>query len=167
MPRPIRVHVEGALYYISCRAIEKTALFKDQADYEAYLQLLETYRSQFGFKLFAYALLPDQLHLCLELTNKATISTVMHAINSRYTKYYGKRYGHAGHLFQERFKATLMEKTPALLRLTGYLHTLPLRLGMVRELQAYRWSSSLHYLTAAEPERSDAAGRQAPVLWPL
>ena len=149
MPRPARVHVEGALYYISCRAIEKAALFNDRADYETYLDLLASYRSQFGFKLFAFALLPEELHLCLELTNETTISTVMHAVNSRYTKYYGKRYGHTGHLFQERFKLTVVEKAPNLLRLTGYLHSAPRRSGVTDgSLEQYPWTSYPAYLAA-------------------
>ena len=129
MPRPPRIHVEGALYYVTSRALEPNALFRDRSDYETYLDLLKGYQEQFGFKLFAYVLLPDQLHLCLELTGPTTISAIMHALTSRYTKYVNKRYGHAGHLFQERFKSTLLEKGLWLLRLTGYLHTLPQRCG--------------------------------------
>ena len=134
MPRPLRIHVEGALYYVTSRALEPNALFRDRSDYETYLDLLKGYQEQFRFKLFAYVLLPDQLHLCLELTGPTTISAIMHALSSRYTKYVNKRYGHAGHLFQERFKSTLLEKGLWLLRLTGYLHTLPQRCGVTGEI---------------------------------
>ena len=150
MPRPVRVHVEGALDYVTSRASEDTVLFRDARDYEAYRKLLLSYQERYGFKLFAYVLLPDQLHLALELTNSATISAIMHAINSRYTKHMATRYGHTGHLFQERFHLTLIEKAPSLLRLTGFLHQLPQRKGVAGDLREYPWSSYLSYLAAGE-----------------
>ena len=149
MPRPLRVHLtEGALQYVTSRAVEGTPLFRSERDYETYLKLLKQYQAQYGFKLFAFVLLPDHLHLCLELTNGTTLSTIMHAINSRYTKYVAKRYGHSGHLFQERFRLTIVEKAPYLLHLIGYLHTHPVRSHLAADVTAYQWSSLQQYLSA-------------------
>ncbi len=148
MPRPPRIHLEGALSYITSRALEDRRLFRDDRDYRTYLEFLQHYQRQFAFKLFAFMLLPNHLHLCLELTNSTTVSTIMHALNSRYTKYFAKRYGHTGHLFQERFQLTVMEKAPLLLRVTSYLHTYPLRSGLVEDGGTYPWSSYPGYLAA-------------------
>jgi REP element-mobilizing transposase RayT len=150
MPRPTRVHVPGALCLVTCRAAEGTRLFDDAKDYEAYEALLQEYHARFGFKLYAYTLLPDELSLCLEPAADTTVSTIMHAISSRYTKYVIKRHGRTGHVFQERFRLTLIEKAPWLLRLTGYLHTLPRRSGVTTDVTGYRWSSCPSYLTAGE-----------------
>jgi REP element-mobilizing transposase RayT len=133
---------------VTSRALEGTALFKDARDYETYLALLKAYQERFGFKLFAFVLLPDHLHLCLELPNGITISAIMHALNSRYTKYVTKRYGRIGHLLQDRFKLTVIEKAPSLLRVTGYLHTHPLLSRVADGLGGYRWSSYATYLAA-------------------
>ena len=141
MPRPHRIHLEGALNYVTSRALEGFTLFKDDRDYQTYLELVTEYRQRFGFKLFAYVLLPDHLHLCVEATNGTTISAIMHALNSRYTKYYNKRYGHAGHVFEGRFRLTLIEKASSLLQVTGYLHTHPRRSGLGMDVSGYRWSS--------------------------
>lgn len=148
MPRPVRVQVEGAVSYVTSRATGNLALFRDQKDFETYRTILLEYKAQFGFKLFAAVLLPGELHLAIEPSPAASLSTIMHAITSRYTKHYGKRYGHSGHLFQSRFKLTLMEKAPSLLRLTGYLHTLPRRCGASDDVETYRWSSIACYLAA-------------------
>lgn len=158
MPRPPRIHLIGALYYVSARVLEGAVLFRDARDYQHYLELLMGYREQFGFKLFAFVLLPDHLELCVELTGPVTISEIMHALNSRYTKYYNKRYGHAGHLFQERFRSTLAEKGQALLPLTGYVHTLAARSGVASDVRAYRWSSLPSYVAGLHGEAASAAG---------
>jgi hypothetical protein len=71
---------------------------------------------------------------------------MMQAVNSRYTKYVAKRYGHAGHVFQHRFRATILEKSQYLLRLTGYLHLHPHRAKLCANAAQYRWSSYAQYL---------------------
>ena len=149
MPRPTRVHVDGALCLVTCRAMEGTILFQEPRDYETYLALLQEYRQRYGFKLFAYVLLPDHLALCVEPAGGTTVSTFMHALNSRYTKYVIKRHSRTGHVFQERFKLILIEKAPWLLRITGYLHTHPRRSGLTSDIEEYRWSSYPSYLAVS------------------
>ena len=73
MSRSIRVHVEGALGYVTSRAAEGVVLFRDARDYQTYLALLEEYRRRYGFKVFSYCLLSEELHLCVELPAKTTI----------------------------------------------------------------------------------------------
>ena len=151
MPRPVRVHLPGSLYFVTCKAAEGLSLFKDSADYETYIAYLKNYREQYGFKLFAYALIPGEAQLLVELTSEKTISEIMHALNSRYTKHFVKRYDHMGHVFQERFRSTLIEKTAsALVELTAVVHRLPQESGNAPEASAYRWSSYASYLAAEE-----------------
>ena len=122
MPRPPRLHVQGALYYVTSRGIEGRPIFRDARDYDTYLELLKAYKQTHRFQLFAFALFPNQLQLCLQVNGDSTMSAVMHALNSRYTKYANKRHERSGHVFQERYRAVVVEKDPYLLRLTRYIH---------------------------------------------
>lgn len=148
MPRPLRVHMIGALYYVTSRSAEGQTLFRDERDFLSYLDLIGRAYAQGGVRIYAYLLLPDQLHLCLEPTGELTVSAFMHGVNSRYTKYFAKRHGRTSHLFQDRFKSTLLEKSPNLLRVTGYLHQLPVLSGAAADAAAYRWSSISSYVGA-------------------
>ena len=47
----------------------------------------------------------------------------------------------AGHLFQGRYKAILVQKETHLLELSRYVVLNPMRAGMVDELKDWRWSS--------------------------
>jgi hypothetical protein len=89
----------------------------------------------------------------------------MHDVTSCYTKYYNKHYQKAGHLFQSRYKATLIEKRPhELLRLSAYMHRLPgCLLGL--DAEAYPYSSWQQYAGAAiHPALSIDPEQQAEVL---
>jgi len=144
MPRAPRINIEGALYYITTRALQGQSLFGDGEDYAAYLELLAKYRQQHKAKLFAFVLLPAHAHLLLETpASGGTLSEIMHNITSAYTKYYNKKYNRQGHLFRGRYRATIVEKEPNLARLTRYIHRNPPQVGHGAD---YPYSSLGHYI---------------------
>jgi hypothetical protein len=56
--------------------------------------------------------------------------------------YFNRRYKKTvGHLFQGRYKAILCDKDAYLVSLVKYIHLNPIRAGVVRTLDSYRWSS--------------------------
>lgn len=125
MPRLPRINLEGAIYYVTSKSAQNQELFKDKADYKMYLELLAKYKAEHKFKLFSYCLLPDRLHLLIETSDDATISEIMHDLNSIYTKYFNGRYQQKGHLFEARFNSVLVEKAEYLLKMTRHIHEMP------------------------------------------
>ncbi len=159
MPRPPRILLEDALYYITSRCIYNQDIFKEESDYNTYFELLKKYKEQYKFKLYAYALLPSHFHLLLELPDqsqdvfKGGISEIMHGLNSSYTKYFNGKYGRKGHLFRDRFKTALVEKDPYLLKLTAYIHLNPQKLNLAFSFQDYPYSSYSLYINKEIPLR--------------
>ncbi len=90
-----------------------------------YIELLSKYKSQHKFLLYSFCLLPDRLSLLIETSDDATISEIMHDLNSLYTKYFNGRYQKRGHLFESRFRSVLVEKQNFLLKMTRFIHQLP------------------------------------------
>lgn len=153
MPRPPRIYLEKALYYVTSRGDHNQPIFKCAEDYGAFLDSLKKYKAQYKFKLFAYCLLAGHFHLLLELPmqkeeerQRGILSSIMHDINSSYTKYFNGRYNRKGHLFRERYKATLVEKEPYLLKLTAYIHLNPQKLNLSPDPRQYPYSSYAPYL---------------------
>ncbi len=123
MPRLPRIRLEGAIYYVTSRASQNEQIFKDKEDYRMYLDLVSKYKSQHKFKLFSYSLHADRLELLIETGDDATISDIMHDLNSLYTKYFNGRYQKHGHLFESRFRSVLVEKARYLLAVTKKMHS--------------------------------------------
>ncbi|MCK5082950.1 MAG: transposase [Candidatus Omnitrophica bacterium] len=147
MPREPRIYIENVLYLVTAKGDEDRDLFNDSQDFNAYLKSLSEYKREYGFKLFAFVLLPKSLCLLVELKNNVTISTIMHDLNSRYTKTYNGRYGKKGHLFRSRFKSVLIEKDDYLLRISRYVHLLPKDSGIADDPAEYLYSSFSSYLS--------------------
>lgn len=141
-----RINVQDALYYVTSRGDNNENIFKDDNDYAIYIDLLKKAKEQFGFKLFAYALLPNHLHLLIQLKEGTSISQIMHYLHSNYTKQFNKKHEKQGHLFQERYKLILAEKEKYLKDIVTYIHLNPVLLGLTVDLKNYVFSSYPFYM---------------------
>lgn len=144
MARQPRIEYPGALYHVISRGIERRNLFRDQADHERYLGLLEKSVARFGFRLYAYCLMSNHVHLAVE-TGRLPLSRIMRSINTTYASYFNVRHQRSGYLFQGRYKAFLVDADGYLLSLIRYIHENPVKAGIVSATKDYRWSSHLSY----------------------
>lgn len=87
----------------------------------------------------------NHVHLLLEVS-ETPLSRVMQVLQFRYTRYFNRRYGKVGHLFQGRYKAILCDRDAYLLELIRYIHLNPVRSRAVKDLERYRWTSHVNYL---------------------
>ena len=74
--------------------------------------------------LVCYALLPNHFHLLVK-QNKNTINTFMNSLGTRYAMYFNRKYHRKGVLFQDVYKAVLVETNEQLLHLSRYIHINP------------------------------------------
>ena len=124
-------------------------IFHHDADRQRYLSLLQEVKTRYGLKLYAYVLMGNHVHLLMEV-GAVPLSKIMQNLQFRYTRYYNRRYRKVGHLFQGRYKAILCDRESYLLELVRYIHLNPLRAGLIREIDRYRWSSHPIYLRGDE-----------------
>lgn len=142
-----KIYIEGALYSVTSRGDNEEVIFKEKGDYEKYLELLKKYKEHYGFKLYAFCLMPNHLHLLFELKPNLTISDIMHDLNANYTKYFNAKYARKGHLFQERFKMNILEKEFYLTDIITYIHLNPISSGLVKDIADYPYSGYSYHIT--------------------
>jgi REP element-mobilizing transposase RayT len=156
MARKPRVEFEGAFYHVIVRGNQRQRIFRDDRDRLRYLERVERYRQRYHFKICAYVLMSNHVHLLLE-TGTTPLSKILHGIQFTYTQYYNRRYGTVGHLFQGRYKAIVCDRDAYLLELVRYIHLNPARLKKPQDLADYRWSSHHAYLGMKGPIAVDTA----------
>lgn len=145
MARPLRLQYLGAFYHISSRGNERKAIFRSEADRKKFISYLESAHERYHALIHCYCLLDNHYHLLLE-TPRGNLSQILHHINGAYTTYFNVKRKRAGHLFQGRFRAILVEKEVYGQELSRYIHLNPLRAGMVENLADYPWSSYAYYV---------------------
>ena len=140
MGRPLRIEFEGACYHVTSRGNEQKDIFKSKRDREKFLGYLESAVFRYGAIIHAWCLMTNHYHLLLE-TPRGNLSQIMRHINGAYTNYYNAKRKRAGHLFQGRYKAILIEADAYLVELSRYLHLNPVRAKIVAKPENYPWSS--------------------------
>ncbi|MBI2361216.1 MAG: transposase, partial [Deltaproteobacteria bacterium] len=144
MARPVRIEFPGAVYHVITRGNNRQAIFRDDHDRARYLEKLRFYCEQKRVELLCYCLLSNHIHLLLE-TPQGNLSKLMQPFQTSYTVYFNRRHRCTGHLFEQRYKALLVDKDNYLLQVSRYIHLNPVGAGIVRRPQEYRWSSYAAY----------------------
>ena len=144
MSRPLRIEYPGAFYHVISRGNARQKIFLSESDKEKFLSYLETGVEQFRYKVHAYCLMDNHYHLLLE-TAFPNLGKTLQRLNSSYTTYYSKKRKRVGHLLQGRPKVLLVEKDSYAQELSRYIHLNPVKAGIVRLPEAYRWSSYPYY----------------------
>lgn len=70
----------------------------------------------------------------------ADISEYVRAIKQTFSRWYNKMNNRTGYLWGDRFKSVLIEKGEALLNCLAYIDLNPVRAGIVKRPEDYRWS---------------------------
>jgi len=76
----------------------------------------------------------------------------MQPFQTSYTMYFNKRHHWRGHLFEQRYKAFLVDKDNYLLQVSRYIHLNPVQANLVQRAQDYRWSSYRSYVNEKATE---------------
>ena len=104
MSRPLRVEYPGALYHVTARGNEQRPVFRDDVDRACYLDHLARYRARFGFRVHAYCLMTNHIHLADE-TSDTPLSLIMLALHCSYSKAFNRRLGRVGRRFHVLYKS--------------------------------------------------------------
>ena len=150
MARQLRIEYPGALYHVTSRGNEKKDIFRSIKDRDKFLSYLSSAWERHGAVFHAYCLMSNHFHLMVE-TPLGNLSWIMKHINGSYTTYFNVKHKRAGHLFQGRYKAILVQADTYAAELSRYIHLNPVRAKMVSTPEEYRWSSCSRYLEGTEP----------------
>jgi REP element-mobilizing transposase RayT len=145
MARKPRTWLPGFKYHIISRGIRKLPLFLDDSDRYKYLNLLVEIKQEYPFIIHTYCLMTNHIHLQLE-TIDASPSIIMSQLNTKYARYFNKKYQFSGHLFEKRYNGELIDSAAYELDLSKYIHLNPVKAGIVAHPEDYPWSSSRAYL---------------------
>jgi putative transposase len=145
MARSLRIEYPGAFYHVTSRGNEQKDIFRSLQDRVKFLSYLESAVLRYGAVVHTWCLMSNHYHLLLE-TPSGNLSQIMRHINGAYTTYFNVKRKRAGHLFQGRYKAILVEADAYALELSRYIHLNPVRARMAAKPEEYPWSSYRRYV---------------------
>ena len=145
MARKPRLHLPGALYHVILRGNARQDVFFDEDDRRRFYGLLEEGVRRFGYRVHAFCLMTNHIHLALQQGGKP-LSGAMQNLSFRYARHINGTRGRVGHLFEGRYKALLVDVDSYGLELVRYIHLNPVRAGLVTDPVDYLHSGHSGYL---------------------
>jgi len=76
----------------------------------------------------------------------ASLSEFVRDIKVNFARYYNRRYNRRGYFWGDRFKSVIVDKGETLVNCLAYIDLNPLRAGIIKKPEDYRWSSIGYHL---------------------
>lgn len=169
--RDYKKFATGTIVHIYNRGNNREKIFYDEQDYKAFIfriglvlgfqekelrhplcnqsysriRITNTHKGR--FKLHAFCLMPNHFHLLVEQCGDISVSNIISKICASYAKYINKKYKRVGHVFQDKFKAVLIESNEQLMWTSAYIHMNPVKDNIVKHPSEYTWSSYNDYVS--------------------
>ncbi len=163
MARLQRLYVPGHAQHVLQRCRPDELIAHDAGDFDALLDCLNAAMREQGVALHAYALLPEHFHLLGTPRSAQSMSLAMQALGRRYVRYFNRRHGRSGTLWQTRYRSTVLEDQPYVLSCYRYIEQNACRRGLVDDPLHYSWSSYAHHVGSV----NSPAITDHPVYWQL
>ena len=140
MPRYERKASSTGIYHVMLRGINKQLIFEEREDYEKILAIIAEVKEISGFKLYAYCLMGNHLHLLMKVGIEP-LGQIFKRIGARYVWWFNWKYGRSGHLFQDRYRSEPVENNEYFMMVLAYIYQNPVKAGICRRPEDYEWCS--------------------------
>ena len=129
-------NLPGALHYVTGNVVDRNRIFEVEANCIAFLEELQTLRSK-NCKLIAFVLMPDHFHITLNPKDGDIQTTI-----GELKEFSAKKISQGrGQIWQESFKALPLWSPWMIKQKHNYIHSNPVRAGLVSRAEDYKWSS--------------------------
>jgi putative transposase len=153
----------GAAYFVTSTVIDFVVIFDQKIYIDIILENLDFYRNKYGFRLFAFVIMPEHLHMILHPVHKTKIKDIMRDFKSytskkltaqlkedcrfeilnRLKKFATPKIEHP--FWTEGNRPIPIYKEKVLRSKIDYIHANPIRRGLVKDLDDYPYSSFRNY----------------------
>jgi putative transposase len=143
------------VYHVLNRANGRLRLFKKDADFAAFEQVLTEARERVPVRILGYVLLSNHWHFVVwpRQGQDDQVSEFFRWLTVTHSQRWHAHHGTAGmgHVYQGRFKSFPIASDPHYLAVLRYVERNPLRAELVQKAETWRWGS-LYRRTQGTPE---------------
>lgn len=120
-------------------------IYRNDQDKVRCIRLIEEQNREGLIGIAAWCVMDNHVHLVVK-AEKEQLTQALKKINTRYAMGYNQRESTCGHVFQDRFKSQCIDDKYYLLKAIRYIHCNPVKAGIVKHPQDYKWSSFSSYV---------------------
>ena len=142
MPRSKRIDLEGRIYHVINRANGKLDIFKQQIDYNEFVEIIRLGLKKFKIDLYTFCIMPTHWHLVCSPKVDGELSKFVAWISQVHAQRWHKRHASkgTGHFYQGRYKSFIINSDDYFLNVCRYVDRNPVRSGLVKRVEFWPWS---------------------------
>ncbi|HXX21296.1 MAG TPA: transposase [Candidatus Acidoferrum sp.] len=169
MSRLRRIETAGRFFFITTN-LRKGAAPLAPAERDICLDALARARTKHRFALFAYAIMPDHVHLLVQ-TREAVLPQLMRDWKSASGFAVAKRRGKRTAIWQARYFDFILRRASDFGPKFDYIHNNPVTAGLVSKPEDWPWSSAAFYgkrgSVRLRPDVFEVPSDPNEPLWPV
>jgi len=154
----------GNIHFVTTRTNGNEKFFADEKVCDLFLENLDELRKELKFKVFGFCLMPDHVHLLIQLrvasnsfevknqapnefgaTQREGISDVIKRIKGGSSRKINKYLNQSGNFWQTGFYDFNIYSQKKFWEKLNYIHSNPLKAGLIDDISLYKYSSWRNY----------------------
>ena len=140
--KPTRAISPPGTYFVTFSTFQRARLFAVENYARLFLKTLYEYKRQGKFRLHAFVVMPEHLHLLLTPAYDLTLERVMQLIKGGFSHEFGSQFGRKKEVWQRGFTDHRIRDAADFELHRGYIHRNPVKRGLVENATGYRYCSA-------------------------
>ncbi|RKX70638.1 hypothetical protein DRP53_04385 [candidate division WOR-3 bacterium] len=142
-------------YYVVTHTKDQQLILKKKEDIRFLVTTIEYFKYQFRYKVFGYAILPNQMHLLIQPNRDFPLSRVIKFIKGSFSRRFNHRNNRRGYVWQRRYYSEIIKTKEELKERLKRIHTLPVIEGLCNNPKEYEFTSYHQWSRSGESSLID------------
>lgn len=145
MPRNARCDIQSEYNHIIVQGINKEHIFMDDNLKQIYIEIIKKNLDNNRIKMLSYCIMSNHAHMLIHSKDIKNISELMSKTNTAFAIRYNKINDRVGYVFRNRYYLQQVLNKKHLYNCIAYIHKNPVKAGIVKNMEDYKFSSYNEY----------------------
>lgn len=141
MPRLPRSYIKTSFFHVITQGINKSYIFEKAEDIKYYIKIMYHLTKEQKIKIVGYCIMNNHAHMLIKAEEIKELSKYMQRLNTKYGKYYNKKYSRVGYVFRDRYRAEGIYTEEYLYNCLKYIYNNPVKAGICKKAEDYPYSN--------------------------
>lgn len=138
MSRFPRSYIKTSFFHVITQGINKQYIFDQSEDIKYYIKIMYELLKEHNIEIIAYCIMNNHVHILIKTEIVKELSKYMQCLNTKYAKYYNKKYNRVGYVFRDRYKSEGIYSEEHLYNCIQYIYNNSVKAGICLKAEEYR-----------------------------
>jgi putative transposase len=129
------------VYHLTTRGVDRRAIYAGLDTRLSFERILTKTTKQYPIKVYSACQMGNHYHLVAETFENDVLAPAMQYLNGVYARIYNEIVGREGHLVERPYRSIPVVRESHMLEVCRYVDLNPVRAGICKRAEDYRWSS--------------------------